>query len=57
MLNDQTKEIVRILNQPHRVSNMMALFRSCEAAATIIQDQAAELAKLKSKPAPKGKKT
>lgn len=56
MLDDETKEIVRILNQPHRCSNMMALFRSCEKAATIIQDQAAELAKLKAKPAPKSKK-
>ena len=56
MLDDETKEIVRILNQPHRVANMMALFRACEKAATIIQDQAAELAQTKSKPAVKAKK-
>ena len=57
MLDDETKGIVRILNQPHRCTNMMALFRSCEKAATIIQDQGAELAKLKAKPAPKSKKS
>tara|TARA_R110000824_G_C15110796_1_gene667116 strand:- start:522 stop:695 length:174 start_codon:yes stop_codon:yes gene_type:complete len=56
MMDDKTKEIVRILNQPHRCNNMMALFRSCETAATLIQDQAAELAALKAKPAPKSKK-
>ena len=57
MMDDNTKEIVRILNQPHRCTNMMALFRNCEQASTIIQDQAAELAKLKAKPAPKAKKS
>jgi|TARA_R110000744_G_scaffold335473_1_gene440804 hypothetical protein len=56
MMDDKTKEIVRILNQPHRCTNMMALFRSCETAATLIQDQAAELAALKAKPTPKSKK-
>lgn len=56
MLDEDTKELVRVLNQPHRVSNMLALFRFCEKAATIIQDQAAELDKLKAKPAPKSKK-
>jgi len=57
MLDDETKEIVRILNQPHRCPNMMALFRACEKAATILQDQGAELAKLKAKPASKSKKS
>lgn len=56
MLDEDTKELVRTLNQPHRVSNMLALFRFCEKAATIIQSQAAELDKLKAKPAPKSKK-
>lgn len=56
MLDEDTKELVRVLNQPHRVSNMLALFRFCEKAATIIQNQAAELDKLKAKPAPKSKK-
>jgi hypothetical protein len=41
---------VRILNQPHRVPNMLALFKTCEKAATLIQEQAAELAKLKAQP-------
>jgi hypothetical protein len=43
MLDDETKELVRNLNSPHRVTNIMALFKFCEKAATIIQDQAAEL--------------
>lgn len=50
MLDDKTKEIVRILNQPHRCPNMLALFRTCEAAATIIQEQAAQLEKAKAQP-------
>ena len=54
MLTDDQRELVRILNQPHRVHNVLALFRSCEKAATLIQEQAAEIDELKkSKPAPK----
>lgn len=54
MLTDDQRELVRILNQPHRVHNVMALFRSCEKAATLIQEQAAEIDELKkTKPAPK----
>ncbi len=46
MLDDQTKELVRNLNNPHRVTNIMALFKFCEQAATIIQDQSAQLHQL-----------
>ena len=54
MLTEEQRELVRILNQPHRVHNMLALFRSCEKAATLIQEQAAEIDELKkAKPAPK----
>jgi len=54
MLTDDQRELVRILNQPHRVHNVLALFRSCEKAATLIQEQAAEIDELKkTKPAPK----
>ena len=54
MLTEEQRELVRILNQPHRVHNMLALFRSCEKAATLIQEQAAEIDELKkTKPAPK----
>ena len=56
MLDDETKEIVRTLNQPHRVLNIMSLFRTCERAATVIQNQAAEIERLTSKPAAKVKK-
>ena len=56
-MDDKTKELVRSLNQPHRVANMLALFKMCEQAATLIQAQAAEIATLKEKapatPAPK----
>ena len=44
MLDDQTKELVRNLNNPHRVTNIMALFKFCEQAATIIQEQSARAA-------------
>lgn len=54
MLTDDQRELVRILNQPHRVHNVLALFWSCEKAATLIQEQAAEIDELKkTKPAPK----
>jgi len=54
MLTDDQRELVRILNQPHRVHNVLALFRSCEKAATLLQEQAAEIDELKkAKPAPK----
>ena len=46
MLDDQTKELVRNLNNPHRVTNIMALFKFCEQAATIIQEQSAQLHQL-----------
>lgn len=56
MLDETTKELVKTLNQAHRVPNLPALFKFCEQAATIIQDQDAELDKLKSaKPAPKAR--
>ena len=49
MLTEEQRELVRILNQPHRVHNMLALFRSCEKAATLIPEQSHECATL---PAP-----
>ena len=42
-MDDKTKELVRSLNQPHRVANMLALFKMCEQAATLIQAQVAEI--------------
>jgi len=54
MLTEEQRELVRILNQPHRVHNVLALFRSCEKAATLLQEQAAEIDEMKkAKPAPK----
>ena len=46
MLDYQTKELVRNLNNPHRVTNIMSLFKFCEQAATIIQEQSAQLHQL-----------
>lgn len=45
-MDNELKEIVRILNQPHRVTNMLALFRTCEKAAALLQAQAAKIEEL-----------
>jgi hypothetical protein len=45
-----TKELVKTLTQPHRVANIMALFKFCEQAATVIQEQQMQIEKLKSQP-------
>ena len=42
-MDDKTRELVRNLNQPHRVNNVMALFRFCEEAAAVIEDQNAQI--------------
>ena len=49
-MDDDIKELVRNLTQPHRVPNPLAMYRMCEKAAQIIQDQAAELETLKAQP-------
>ena len=36
-MNDEIKDIVRQLRQPHRVPNPLALFKICEKAADIIE--------------------
>ena len=54
-MDDKTRELVRNLNQPHRVNNVMALFRFCEEAAAVIEDQNAQINALKNAPAPKAK--
>jgi hypothetical protein len=39
-MNDtEFKELVRVLNQPHRVANVFALFKHCEKAAALLQEQ------------------
>lgn len=56
-MNDETKELVRMLNQPHRVPNMLALMRACEKAATLIQAQAAEIEALQAAKKPAAKRS
>jgi hypothetical protein len=36
-MNDEIKDIIRQLRQPHRVPNPVALFKICEKAADIIE--------------------
>ena len=36
-MNDEIKNIIRQLRQPHRVPNPLALFKICEKAADIIE--------------------
>lgn len=47
MTDMEFKELIRILTQPHRVQNVFALFKHCEEAATLLQQQKAELEKLR----------
>lgn len=47
MTEPEFKELIRILTQPHRVQNVFALFKHCEEAATLLQQQKAEINKLK----------
>ena len=56
-MNDDVKELIRMLNQPHRVPNMLALMRACEKAATLIQAQAAEIEALKGTKKPAARKS
>ena len=56
-MNDDVKELIRMLNQPHRVPNMLARMRACEKAATIIQSQAAEIEALKAAKKPAARKS
>lgn len=55
MTEEQFKELIRILTQPHRVQNVFALFKHCEEAAELLQAQRHELEELRLK-APKPKK-
>jgi len=56
-MNDQEfKELIGIMNQPHRVQNVFALFKHCEKAATLLQQQRGKIKDLEAaaeKPAKK----
>jgi len=55
MTEEEFKELIRILTQPHRVQNVFALFKHCEQAAELLQAQKHELEELRLA-APKPKK-
>ena len=47
MTDEEFKDLIRILTQPHRVQNVFALFKHCEEAAELLQAQRSELEKLR----------
>ena len=55
MTDEEFKDLIRILTQPHRVQNVFALFKHCEEAAELLQAQKHELQELRLA-APKPKK-
>ena len=57
MTDEEFKELIRILTQPHRVQNVFALFKHCEEAAELLQAQRSELEALRiATPKPKKEK-
>jgi len=53
-MNDQEfKELIGIMNQPHRVQNVFALFKHCEKAATLLQQQRGKIKDLEAAAAAK----
>jgi len=56
-MNDQEfKELIGIMNQPHRVQNVFALFKHCEKAATLLQQQRGKIKDLEAAAAKPAKK-
>jgi hypothetical protein len=47
MLTDDQTELVRLLNNPHRINNDLAMFKTCEKAAKLITELSQELDKAK----------
>ncbi len=56
MTEPEFKELIRILTQPHRVQNVFALFKHCEEAATLLQQQRAKISQLEAAVPEKPKK-
>jgi len=57
MTDEEFKDLIRILTQPHRVQNVFALFKHCEEAAELLQAQRSELEALRvATPKPKKEK-
>jgi hypothetical protein len=47
MLTDDQTELVRLLKNPHRISNNLAMFKACEKAAALIEEMDRDLDKAK----------
>ena len=53
MLSDKEKNLIMLLELPHRISNPRAMMQACEDAAEVIKRQAAEIEKLTESSKPK----
>ena len=53
MLNDKEKNLIMLLELPHRISNPRAMMQACEDAAAIIKRQDAEITALTESSQPK----
>jgi len=47
MLTDDQTELVRLLKNPHRISNNLAMYKACEKAAALIEEMDRDLDKAK----------
>ena len=53
MLSDKEKNLVMLLELPHRISNPRAMMQACEDAAVVIKRQAEEIEALTESSKPK----
>ena len=53
MLSDKEKNLVMLLELPHRISNPRAMMQACEDAAAVIKRQAEEIEALTESSKPK----
>ena len=53
MLSDKEKNLVMLLELPHRISNPQAMMQACTDAAEVIKTQAAEIESLTEASKPK----
>lgn len=47
MLTDEQTELVRLLKNPHRINNNLAMYKTCEKAAALIEEMDRDLDKAK----------
>ena len=53
MLDEKEKNLIMLLELPHRISNPQAMMQACQDAAVVIQRQAAEIEALTESAKPK----